>query len=237
MSPASVNQTAAETVTVLPAAEGYERWASSYDATPNPLLALEERAVIPLLPSVWGKCVLDLCCGTGRWLRILAPRLPALIVGVDASTAMLSIASRGFRQLVRADCLQLPFAGSLFDFVMCSFAVGHITDLGPFARECARILKPTGSLFVTDLHPHAYARGWRTGFRDSQGAVQIQSVSHSWRDSAQVFTSAGLCCAAMHDFRFGSAERKIFYQAGKPGLFSQAAAVPAVRLSRFWRIS
>jgi ubiquinone/menaquinone biosynthesis C-methylase UbiE len=235
VSPAPRNQAAGDAVTILPPAEGYERWASSYDATPNPLLALEERGVMPLLPPVRRQRVLDLCCGTGRWLRILAAHIPALLVGVDASAAMLSIANRGFRQLVRADCRELPFAEKFFDFVICSFAAGHIAELGVFARECARILKPNGRLFVTDLHPHAYAQGWRTGFRDSQGAVQIRTVSHPWYDSVQLFSSAGLGCAAMHEFHFASAEHRIFFQAGKKDFFAQAASVPAVLLCHFWR--
>ena len=237
MSPAPVKQAARDAVRILPPAEGYERWASSYDATPNPLLALEERELVPLLPPVARKRVLDLCCGTGRWLRILAAHLPALLVGVDASAAMLGIANRGCRRLVRADCLELPFADGSFDFVICSFAVGHLAELGRFARECTRILKPNGDLFVTDLHPDAYARGWRTGFRDSQGAAEIRTVSHPWRDSVRLFSSIGLGCAAMHEFRFGDAERKIFFQAGKNGLFSQAGRIPAVLLGRFWRIN
>lgn len=228
---------ARDDIAILPTAEGYERWAPSYDDAPNPLLALEEREVVPLLPEVHRKRVLDLCCGTGRWLRILAGYVPAFMVGVDASAAMLGRASRTFRQLVRADCLQLPFREGVFDFVICSFAVGHIPELEPFARECARILKPNGSLFVTDLHPQAYQLGWRTGFRDSNGAAEIHTVSHRWRDTVRLFRSAGLDCAAMHEFSFAKPEQGIFSQAGKNAFFSEARRIPAVLLCRFWRVN
>ena len=51
------------------AAEGYERWAPIYDDAPNPLLAREERYLLPLLIDLGDKAILDLACGTGRWLE------------------------------------------------------------------------------------------------------------------------------------------------------------------------
>ena len=107
------------------AAEGYERWAPSYDRTPNPLLAREERYLVPLLPDLHDKHVLDLACGTGRWLERLLARGAHLGVGVDFSIAMLGIARRKVTltgRLARADCLRLPFRTSVFDLAVCSFA-------------------------------------------------------------------------------------------------------------------
>jgi ubiquinone/menaquinone biosynthesis C-methylase UbiE len=196
---------------------------------------LERRAVAPLLPQLCGKRVLDLCCGTGRWLRILASYSPAFVVGMDLSAAMLGVALRSFRQLVQADCLRIPFAERLFDFVICSFAIGHITELARFARECARMLRPGGVLFVTDLHPRAYAMGWHTGFRDSQGAAEIRTVSHRWENTIHLFSSVGLACDGTHEFSFGEPEQEIFCRAGKSDLFCQALRVPAVLLCRFCR--
>ena len=49
--------------------EGYERWAPIYDQNPNPVLAREERHIDPLIANMQGKNVLDLACGTGRWLE------------------------------------------------------------------------------------------------------------------------------------------------------------------------
>src|ERR1035438_8802237 len=65
--------------------DGYERWAPTYDDFPNPVLAREQRYILPLLPSLRNRHVLDLACGTGRWLERLlsAGALPG--VGVDLS--------------------------------------------------------------------------------------------------------------------------------------------------------
>ena len=61
---------------------------------PNPLLHLEERKLTALLPDLGGKCVLDLACGTGRWLEKLSGMGTGLQVGVDFSAAMLRVAEK-----------------------------------------------------------------------------------------------------------------------------------------------
>src|SRR5438093_9518271 len=63
--------------------EGYELWAPAYDRDPNHLLALEERTLKPLLPDLTGQQVLDLGCGTGRWLELLLDLAARRAVGVD----------------------------------------------------------------------------------------------------------------------------------------------------------
>ena len=70
--------------------EGYERWAPTYDRDPNPLLALEERQLKLMIPPLEGKRVLDLACGTGRWLAWLMKGGARTGVGVDFSPAMLA---------------------------------------------------------------------------------------------------------------------------------------------------
>src|SRR5262245_20711770 len=73
--------------------EGYERWAPAYDLTVNPVLALEERHIMPLLGTFEKGAVLDLACGTGRWLQKLVDRGAGIGVGIDSSAAMLRVAN------------------------------------------------------------------------------------------------------------------------------------------------
>ena len=77
----------------------FSRWAQVYDAQSNPLLLLEERRAAPLLPPVRGGNVLDVGCGTGRWLTRLEALHPDSLTGIDCSMAMLSaLAKRSFLQ-------------------------------------------------------------------------------------------------------------------------------------------
>jgi SAM-dependent methyltransferase len=218
--------------------EGYARWASTYDETPNPLLALEKRYLGPLLPDVAGKNVLDLACGTGRWLRRFLATKPALAVGIDLSAAMLAVAQKEAvtaGRLARADCLQLPFASDLFDLALCSFAIEHIGNLDSLADEGSRVLKQSADLFITGLHPEAYSAGWRVGFRDGLDAIRIDSRSHSMKEMVEVFRSAGFELVQTLEFFVGEPERPFFVEAGKERSFEAACRVPAIMILHFRR--
>jgi ubiquinone/menaquinone biosynthesis C-methylase UbiE len=220
--------------------DGYERWAPTYDHFPNPLLAREERHVLPLLPRVLNRRVLDLACGTGRWLERLlsAGALPG--AGVDLSPAMLRVAADKNElsgKIVRADCLRLPFRTSTFDFSICSFALGHIQDLRSAAAELSRVMKTGSDLFITDLHPEAYARGWRTGFRDQQSAVQLHTLPHSAEDILRAFYSAGCGCVTHIGLCLGKPEQSIFAEAGRQHLFQAACRIPAILFCHFKQLS
>jgi ubiquinone/menaquinone biosynthesis C-methylase UbiE len=216
--------------------EGYERWAENYDQTPNPLLALEERYLGNVLSDVVGSNVLDLGCGTGRWLTRLLARGAGTVVGIDLSAAMLKVArgTAGIRdRLVLADCLQLPFRASVFDFVLSSFALNHIQHLDSMARELARTMKWQGRLLICEMHPEAYARGWRPGFRDERSAVRIDTVSHSTESIVSRFRANGLACVELCNLFFGESEHPIFLGAGKGDMFKAACDVPAIQVYQF----
>jgi ubiquinone/menaquinone biosynthesis C-methylase UbiE len=220
--------------------EGYERWAPTYDRDPNPLLSLEERQLKLLIPPLGGKRVLDLACGTGRWLTSLMTGGASWGVGVDSSPAMLAAAKEkpGVRRwLVQADCRALPFANGLFDLVVCSFAVGHIPDLQSVAREVGRVAAAGADVFVSDLHPRAYGQGWQAGFRDSRGAAEITTWPRSAQELLAPWVSAGFDRAQFVECRFSEPERQVFAQAGKGRVFEDFCRVPAVLICHFKRLA
>ncbi len=219
--------------------EGYQRWAPVYDQAPNPLLACEERCLLPLFPDLRNKRVLDLACGTGRWLERLRARGCESGVGVDCSSAMLRVATAkgGITgRLARATCDHLPFRTAVFDLAICSFALGHIRDLGMLVLELARVTKPGAEVFVSDLHPDAYARGWRVGFRDESSAVQIEMLPRAADEIVQKFQTEGFECVTRLDLRLGDPERVIFARAGRAHSFVEACQLPAILVCHFTRL-
>ena len=221
---------------VLGPAEGYNRWAGTYDSGLNPLLALEQRCIIPLLPPLQNQRILDLACGTGRWLDFLATKGVSSIVGVDLSGGMLSVSASKRNctsRLVRADISFLPFPASHFDFAMCSFAVGHISDIALFAQECRRVLKPKASLWVSDVHPEGYTAGWRTSFRDHRGHVAIETVARTTEELVSTFEDAGFQSAELNQFAFGLEEKTIFLGSGRSRSFLDACRIPAILICQF----
>src|SRR5215469_8596918 len=69
--------------------EGYRLWSRTYDSDLNPVLTLEQRILGELLPRVEKADVVDVGCGTGRWLERLAALKPRTLRGIDCSKEML----------------------------------------------------------------------------------------------------------------------------------------------------
>jgi len=91
--------------------------------------------------------VLDLPAGRGDDSR----RLVAL--GYDVVPADLfpeTFDTRIGPKCVPADlAARLPFDDAKFDYLLCSEAIEHLPDQLAMLRECARVLRPQGRLFVT----------------------------------------------------------------------------------------
>ena len=101
--------------------------------------------------------VLDVGCGTGLLLRLLAARLPEAerLLGIDAAAGMIAAAksvandsrltfSEGFAE-------NLPYPDETFDLVVSSTSFDHWEDQGAGLDECARVLASSGHLVLTDL--------------------------------------------------------------------------------------
>ncbi len=219
--------------------EGYELWAPTYDSDLNPALALEERKLGPLLPSLAGRHVLDVACGTGRWLEKLLRRGARSGAGVDFAPGMLAAAAgkpllRG--RLLRADCLSLPFRSQVAELVICSFALAHLRDLAALARELARVAKRGADVFVTDLHPEAYARGWQTSFRHRGETLEISTFLRPVAHILEIFASHGFELRARLEAGVDEPEKPIFVRAGRSRAFEEARTVPAVLICHFERL-
>jgi SAM-dependent methyltransferase len=106
--------------------------------------------------------VLDIGCGSGRHTAA-AYRVPAaVVVGVDTAHSELAAARRrlelhdrlgehggGRWSFCAADGLQLPFAGALFDLVICAEVLEHVPAHDRAVAEIARVLRPGGDAVVS----------------------------------------------------------------------------------------
>ena len=118
-----------------------------------------------MLAALPGKAprLLDIGCGTGALLELVAPRVGAA-VGVDASRDMLALArtrlaERGLSHVSvrQADMYRLPLADSFFDVATLQMVLHYAEDPAAALAEAARTLKPGGRLVIVDLAPHARA--------------------------------------------------------------------------------
>jgi ubiquinone/menaquinone biosynthesis C-methylase UbiE len=101
-----------------------------------------------------GAFLLDVGCGTGRWLRRYQ-ELGFRATGVDATPGMLgrAIECGTTSPLIAGEAGYLPFADAKFDCVSDITVVQHIPhSLQPLAlREMVRVLKPGGRLILMEL--------------------------------------------------------------------------------------
>ena len=133
--------------------DGYDIWSQNYDG-PNPAIEAEEPAVHSLLANLPPGVALDVACGTGRHSAHLAS-LGHRVIGVDANVNMLAVAkakvpAADFRL---GEFAALPVESNSVDVVTSSLALTHIAALAPAIHEMARVLKPGGTVVLSDIHP------------------------------------------------------------------------------------
>jgi malonyl-CoA O-methyltransferase len=220
----------------LPAKNAYQLWAPTYDTTQNPILSLEERVLQPHLHDLQKKRVLDIGCGTGRWIRRIATQKASSLIGIDESSAMLSVARKHCPDeavLLRASAIALPLPNRSVDIILASFLLSYIEQLEQFVSEIARVLRQGGMIFLSDLHPRARSHGWRSTFQVNGIAYAIKTCSYSLDHLRQIFQAHGIYCKFLEEHSFGKSEQAIFFQAGREDLFFAASDFPAIYIAGF----
>jgi ubiquinone/menaquinone biosynthesis C-methylase UbiE len=157
---------------------GYAEWAVSYDSA-NFLIEVEQSVVGPILDDLCGHHVdaLDAGCGTGRHAVRLAER-GCTTVGIDLSDAMLREASAkaASAHFAGGDLRALPFPDATFDLVVSSLAICHLPEPSSALRELARVLRPGGTLVVSDPHPTSETVGGQAFYGGARGGRQLTWV-------------------------------------------------------------
>ncbi len=131
----------------------WRRWGQITDGVIRPGgLALTERALAFCgLPT--GAVVLDVGCGLGATIEVLAQRGLAAI-GVDPSAELLRSAREQHTSglYVRATGERLPLASGTMDAVLAECSLSVIKDADRAVAEFSRVLKPGGKLVVSDIY-------------------------------------------------------------------------------------
>lgn len=104
-----------------------------------------------------GAAVLDVGCGGGQIALALAETRPDLsITGLDLNADQTARAKRRAERrgldvsFVQGDALRMPFADRSFDAVFSIASIKHWPDQSRGLRECLRVLRPNGLLFVVE---------------------------------------------------------------------------------------
>ena len=147
--------------------EFFERVAGDWDTM---RLAYYDERVIEKMAEVSGigeaSEVADVGTGTGFVAAGIAPRVER-VVGIDNSPAMLEVARKNLRalgasnvDLVVGEASLLPLEDGAVDAAFANMVLHHAEDPEAMLREMARIVRPGGTVAITDevAHPYAWMR-------------------------------------------------------------------------------
>jgi ubiquinone/menaquinone biosynthesis C-methylase UbiE len=141
-----------------------------------------------------GDRVLDVGCGTGYFVRMLAQAVgpTGSAVGVDAAPEMVAYArSRSDKKATVSfdvgSAAALSFPDSSFDVVVSSLTMHHLaaTDQLPAVREMRRVLKPGGRLLIAEFQAPK-GHGWRLLLGPTGLAAMGHAVPHIEAQVAEV---------------------------------------------------
>jgi ubiquinone/menaquinone biosynthesis C-methylase UbiE len=126
----------------------------------NPLNGVA-KALRNVVNDIRAQRVLEIGCGTGHWLKALAPQVD-WIVGLDKSTGMLKEARDlpGTIQLVCGSADQFPFLENSFDLIFVVNALHHFADKKGFIKQARSLLRPGGALVTIGLDVESAIGRW-----------------------------------------------------------------------------
>jgi SAM-dependent methyltransferase len=173
--------------------EGYDRWAESYDRSPNPVVALDRRYAFSCLAPRPGERILDAGCGTGANLRALL-HAGSRPLGVDFSRGMLRVARRAAPgvPLAQADLERgLPLARRVCDALLCTLVSEHLREPLALFREAVAVLRPGGRFVFSAFHPELAAAGVEANFEQDGVEFRLGAERHTTDDFLSRIHDAG----------------------------------------------
>lgn len=172
----------------------YRFYAPFYDQVFGPVFDPGRRALTDAVSSLRPRSVLEVGVGTGLTLD----HYPATtrVVGIDLSSAMLSVAQRKIGQmdrsdvqLVAMDAENMAFPDGAFDCVTLPYVLSVTPNPTRFVQEIRRVCRKGGTIFI--LNHFSGSRFWwllertvqpmagKIGFR-SDFSYAEQILKHDW---------------------------------------------------------
>jgi ubiquinone/menaquinone biosynthesis C-methylase UbiE len=162
---------------------GVAEWYDSHLA----LDTYHEKVIMPNLFRMMGeierKDILDLACGQGHISRVMMKKGGARVTGADISAELITFAKiKNDEEKVNVSYFATPshkldmLKDESRDMIICVLAIQNIEKVAETFKECTRILRPQGKLYIVMNHPSfriPQGSGW--GYDEEHG-VQYRRV-------------------------------------------------------------
>jgi ubiquinone/menaquinone biosynthesis C-methylase UbiE len=144
--------------------------------------------ILSLLDATRASAVLDVGCGRGQHLQILARQVPesTCLVGIDSSEDSIEAAREATKGDPRYSFLVhdlvegIPFEDGAFDRILCVNVVEAIMDKDALLREVRRVLSPSGRIVVSHFD-------WDSQLYDGVDKALVRRVVHAFADWKQTW--------------------------------------------------
>jgi SAM-dependent methyltransferase len=120
-----------------------------------------EAAYLAAVPYVRGATVLDAGCGEGYGAARLAMHARK-VVALDTDHGTVAYVRRRYGRVVNPVCADLhciPLRDRSVEVVVCLQVVEHLHDQRAFVAECARVLRPAGTLVLSTPNRLTFSPG------------------------------------------------------------------------------
>jgi ubiquinone/menaquinone biosynthesis C-methylase UbiE len=121
-----------------------------------------EKVITPGLGYKAGQSLLDIGCGVGAVLGVIAKDYPGLILaGIDREPKQIETAKRhlsgaGVADLRVGDAAKLPWADGTFDHAFVMWFLEHLRDPDAALKQAFRVLKPGGTITCIETDYSAF---------------------------------------------------------------------------------
>ena len=144
--------------------ERFSNLDTGQSATIDAPLSLELIAAAAARTTPQATSLLDIGCGAGNYSLKLLAALPGLDVTlIDLSRPMLdrAVARIGPATTIQGDIREIDIGENTFDIIVAAAVLHHLRDASEWRAVFAKLyraLRPSGSLWISDLIEHSDAR-------------------------------------------------------------------------------
>ena len=135
--------------------DSYDKKAVNYDSTFDGKFTVKFKKIMCETVCInTDNTVVDVACGNGRLLNMLAMRNKFYGYGVDISDRMIEQAKKinPNMEFYVSGCEELPFENNKIDVMTVCAAFHHFPNVWKFAEEAKRVMKKDGILYIAEVY-------------------------------------------------------------------------------------